>query len=170
MKPAFFNAVRLCLCGLLLENALSVIGLPGWFCGLCSVLFLWGTMWLRSLHDGFSASFGLSLVRFLLIGAGTVPFLRAWVWESVLSLLIPLCKWIALICMADGFWAVRISRGLPRNRSAAAVVFLQIFLDIAPKHNSIVLFSSTAALFLAALWYYHRAAGELAACEDPPVI
>ena len=170
MKPSFSLAVRLCLGGLLWETVLSVVGMPGWFSGLAGVLFLWGTIHLRSLHDGFSAAFWLSLVRFLLIGAGAIPILRALAWESVWSLLIPLCKWIALACFADGFWAVRVSRGLTRNQSAAAAVFLQILIDLLPRIGGIVLLSAAALCYLAALWYYRRAAEELASCDDPPTL
>ena len=170
MKPAFSHAVRLSLGGLLLETVLSVVGMPGWFSGLAGVLFLWGTVHLRSLHDGFSAAFRLSLVRLLLIGAGAIPVLHALVWESVLSQLIPLCKWIALACFADGFWAVRISRGLTRNRSAAAAVFLQILIDLLPRIGGIVLLPAAALCYLAALWYYRRAAEGLASCDDPPTL
>ena len=170
MKPAFSHAVRLSLGGLLLETVLSVVGMPGWFSGLAGVLFLWGTVHLRSLHDGFSAAFRLSLVRLLLIGAGAIPVLHALVWESVLSQLIPLCKWIALACFADGFWAVRISRGLTRNRSAAAAVFLQILIDLLPRIGGIILLSAAALCYLAALWYYRRAVKELETCDDPPTL
>lgn len=170
MKDSFSGAVRLCLIGLLLQNVLSLIGMPFYVSAAGSLPLLFGLLRLSGLHDGFRAAFGLSVLRILLIGAGAIPVLRAVLWESVWSLLIPLCQWIALACMTDGFWAVRFSRGLSRNRSAAAVVFLQILLDIAPRYDSIVLFSSTAALFLAALWYYRRAAGALAMCDDPPMI
>ena len=169
MKPSFSLAVRLCLGGLLWETVLSVVGMPGWFSGLAGVLFLWGTIHLRSLHDRFSAAFWLSLVRFLLIGAGAIPILRALAWESVWSQLKPLCKWIALACFADGFWSLRLSRGLPRNRSAAAMVFLQILIDIKPM-GSMVILSTTVILYLATIWYAARAARELDACEDPPTI
>lgn len=170
MKPAFSGAVRLCLYGLLLESVCSVAGLPGWFSGLAGVLFLWGSMHLRSLHDGFSAAFVLSLIRLLLIGAGAIPVLRAWVWGSVWSLLIPLCQWIALACFADGFWAVRISRGLPRNRSAAAAVLLQVLIDIPQLYDSTVLRCTIAFCYLAALWYYRRAVIALETCDDPPTL
>ena len=169
MKATFSHAVRLCLCGLFLETVLAAVGQPVWFSGLAGTLFLWGTIHLRSLHDGFSAAFGLSVLRLLLIGAGAIPILRAVVWESVWSLLIPLCKWIALACFADGFWALRLSRGLPRNRSAAATVFLQILTDIKPAGGMVIL-STTVILYLATIWYAARAARELDACEDPPRI
>ena len=168
MKVTFSHAVRLCLCGLFLETVLAAVGQPVWFSGLAGTLFLWGTIHLRSLHGGFSAAFGLSVLRLLLIGAGAIPILRAVVWESVWSLLIPLCKWIALACFADGFWALRLSRGLPRNRSAAALIPLHIFLE----HwtSSDTLFWAAVLFYAAALWYYHRASVELDACEDPPRI
>ena len=169
MKVTFSHAVRLCLCGLLIETGLSSVGLPGHFSGLAGVLFLWGTMHLRSLHDKFSSAFWLSVIRLLLIGAGAIPPLRAFVWESVWSLLIPLCLWLALACVADGFWHLRLSRGLPRNRSAAALVLLQIFLD-AKLPGGLPIFLTSAILYLAAMWYVDRAARDLAMCEDPPTV
>lgn len=170
MKVTFSHAVRLCFCGLLLETGLSAVGLSGWFSGLAGVLFLWGTMHLRSLHDGFSSAFWLSVIRLLLIGAGAIPFLRAVVWESVWSLLIPLCKWVALACFADGFWAIRMSRGLGRNREAAIVVFLQILLSTDAVRTVLWLVSTIGILYISALWYYHRAATELEMCDDPPTL
>ena len=169
MKDSFSSVIRLCLIGLLWEFVLSLLGWPLWSCALGCVPFLWGTMRLRTLHDGFTSAFWLSVIRLLLVGAGAIPFLRAVVWESVWSLLIPLCKWIALACFADGFWALRLSRGLPRNRSAAATVFLQILTDIKPAGGMVIL-STTVILYLATIWYAARAARELDACEDPPRI
>ena len=169
MKVTFSHAVRLCFCGLLLETGLSAVGLSGWFSGLAGVLFLWGTMHMRSLHDGFSSAFWLSVIRLLLIGAGAIPPLRAVVWESVWSLLIPLCLWLALACFADGFWHLRLSRGLSRNRSAAALVLLQILMN-AKLPGGLPIFLTLAILYLAAMWYVDRAARELTMCEDPPTL
>lgn len=170
MRDSFSSVVRLCLIGLLLEFVLSSLGLALWSSILGCVPFLWGTMRLRTLHDGFSSAFWLSVIRLLLIGAGAIPPLRSFVWESVWSLLIPLCLWLALACFADGFWAVRLSRGLCKNRSAAAVVFLQILLASNMVRSSLPLLITAGLLFFAALWYYDRAARELAMCEDPPTI
>ena len=170
MNVTFSHAVRLCLCGLLIETGLSAVGLPGHFSGLAGVMFLWGTMHLRSLHDGFSSAFWLSVIRLLLIGAGAIPILRAFVWESVWSLLIPLCLWLALACMAEGFWAIRMSRGLGRNRAAAIVVFLQILLSTDAVRTVLWLVSTIGILYISALWYYHRAATELEMCDDPPTL
>ena len=169
MNVTFSHAVRLCLCGLLIETGLSAVGLPGHFSGLAGVMFLWGTMHLRSLHDGFSAAFCLSVIRLLLIGAGAIPPLRAFVWESVWSLLIPLCLWLALACFADGFWHLRLSRGLARNRSAAVLVLLQILMN-AKLPGGLPIFLTSAILYLAAMWYVDRAARELTMCEDPPTL
>lgn len=169
MNVTFSHAVRLCLCGLLIETGLSAVGLPGHFSGLAGVMFLWGTMHLRSLHDGFSSAFWLSVIRLLLIGAGAIPPLRAFVWESVWSLLIPLCLWLALACFADGFWHLRLSRGLSRNRSAAVLVLLQILMN-AKLSGGLPIFLTSAILYLAAMWYVDRAARELTMCEDPPTL
>ena len=169
MNVTFSHAVRLCLCGLLIETGLSAVGLPGHFSGLAGVLFLWGTMHLRSLHDKFSSAFWLSVIRLLLIGAGAIPPLRAFVWESVWSCLIPLCLWLALACFADGFWHLRLSRGLSRNRSAAALVLLQILMN-AKLSGGLPIFLTSAILYLAAMWYVDRAARELTMCEDPPTL
>ena len=169
MNVTFSHAVRLCLCGLLIETGLSAVGLPGHFSGLAGVLFLWGTMHLRSLHDKFSSAFWLSVIRLLLIGAGAIPPLRAFVWESVWSLLIPLCLWLALVCFADGFWHLRLSRGLSRNRSAAVLVLLQILMN-AKLSGGLPIFLTSAILYLAATWYVDRAARELTMCEDPPTL
>lgn len=169
MNVTFIHAVRLCLCGLLIETGLSAVGLPGYFSGLAGVLFLWGTMHLRSLHDKFSSAFWLSVIRLLLIGAGAIPPLRAFVWESVWSLLIPLCLWLALACFADGFWHLRLSRGLSRNRSAAVLVLLQILMN-AKLSGGLPIFLTSAILYLAAMWYVDRAARELTMCEDPPTL
>lgn len=169
MNVTFSHAVRLCLCGLLIETGLSAVGLPGHFSGLAGVMFLWGTMRLRTLHDGFSSAFWLSVIRLLLIGAGAIPPLRAFVWESVWSLLIPLCLWLALACFADGFWYLRLSRGLSRNRSAAVLVLLQILMN-AKLPGGLPIFLTSAILYLAAMWYVDRAARELTMCEDPPTL
>lgn len=169
MRDSFSSVVRLCLIGLLLEFVLSSLGLALWSSVLGCVPFLWGTMRLRTLHDGFSSAFWLSVIRLLLIGVGAIPPLRAFVWESVRSCLIPLCLWLALACFADGFWHLRLSRGLPRNRSAAALVLLQIFLD-AKLPGGLPIFLTSAILYLAAMWYVDRAARELTVCEDPPTI
>ena len=169
MNVTFSHAVRLCLCGLLIETGLSAVGLPGHFSGLAGVLFLWGTMHLRSLHDKFSSAFWLSVIRLLLIGAGAIPPLRAFVWESVWSLLIPLCLWLALACFADGFWHLRLSRGLSRNRSAAVLVLLQILMN-AKLSGGLPIFLTSAILYLAAMWYVDRAARELTMCDDPPTL
>ena len=169
MNVTFSHAVRLCLCGLLIETGLSAVGLPGHFSGLAGVMFLWGTMRLRTLHDGFSSAFWLSVIRLLLIGAGAIPPLRAFVWESVWSLLIPLCLWLALVCFADGFWHLRLSRGLSRNRSAAVLVLLQILMN-AKLSGGLPIFLTSAILYLAAMWYVDRAARELTMCEDPPTL
>ena len=169
MNVTFSHAVRLCLCGLLIETGLSAVGLPGYFSGLAGVLFLWGTMHLRSLHDKFSSAFWLSVIRLLLIGAGAIPPLRAFVWESVWSLLIPLCLWLALACFADGFWHLRLSRGLSRNRSAAVLVLLQILMN-AKLSGGLTIFLTSAILYLAAMWYVDRAARELTMCDDPPTL
>ena len=169
MNVTFSHAVRLCLCGLLIETGLSAVGLPGHFSGLAGVMFLWGTMHLRSLHDKFSSAFWLSVIRLLLIGAGAIPPLRAFVWESVWSLLIPLCLWLALACFADGFWHLRLSRGLSRNRSAAVLVLLQILMN-AKLPGGLPIFLTSAILYLAAMWYVDRAARELTMCEDPPTL
>ena len=169
MNVTFSHAVRLCLCGLLIETGLSAVGLPGHFSGLAGVMFLWGTMRLRTLHDGFSSAFWLSVIRLLLIGAGAIPPLRAFVWESVWSLLIPLCLWLALACFADGFWYLRLSRGLSRNRSAAVLVLLQILMN-AKLSGGLPIFLTSAILYLAAMWYVDRAARELTMCEDPPTL
>ena len=169
MNVTFSHAVRLCLCGLLIETGLSAVGLPGHFSGLAGVMFLWGTMRLRTLHDGFSSAFWLSVIRLLLIGAGAIPPLRAFVWESVWSLLIPLCLWLALACFADGFWYLRLSRGLSRNRSAAVLVLLQILMN-AKLPGGLPIFLTSAILYLAAMWYVDRAARELTMCDDPPTL
>ena len=169
MNVTFSHAVRLCLCGLLIETGLSAVGLPGHFSGLAGVMFLWGTMHLRSLHDGFSSAFWLSVIRLLLIGAGAIPPLRSFVWESVWSLLIPLCLWLALACFADGFWHLRLSRGLSRNRSAAVLVLLQILMN-AKLSGGLPIFLTSAILYLAAMWYVDRAARELTMCDDPPTL
>ena len=169
MNVTFSHAVRLCLCGLLIETGLSAVGLPGHFSGLAGVMFLWGTRHLRSLHDGFSSAFWLSVIRLLLIGAGAIPPLRAFVWESVWSLLIPLCLWLALACFADGFWYLRLSRGLSRNRSAAVLVLLQILMN-AKLSGGLPIFLTSAILYLAAMWYVDRAARELTMCDDPPTL
>lgn len=169
MNVTFSHAVRLCLCGLLIETGLSAVGLPGHFSGLAGVLFLWGTMHLRSLHDKFSSAFWLSVIRLLLIGAGAIPILRAFVWESVWSLLIPLCLWLALACFADGFWYLRLSRGLSRNRSAAVLVLLQILMN-AKLSGGLPIFLTSAILYLAVMWYVDRAARELTMCDDPPTL
>lgn len=169
MNVTFSHAVRLCLCGLLIETGLSAVGLPGHFSGLAGVMFLWGTMHLRSLHDKFSSAFWLSVIRLLLIGAGAIPPLRAFVWESVWSLLIPLCLWLALACFADGFWHLRLSRGLSRNRSAAVLVLLQILMN-AKLSGGLPIFLTSAILYLAAMWYVDRAATELEMCDDPPTL
>ena len=169
MNVTFSHAVRLCLCGLLIETGLSAVGLPGHFSGLAGVMFLWGTMRLRTLHDGFSSAFWLSVIRLLLIGSGAIPPLRAFVWESVWSLLIPLCLWLALACFADGFWHLRLSRGLARNRSAAVLVLLQILMN-AKLSGGLPIFLTSAILYLAAMWYVDRAARELTMCEDPPTL
>ena len=170
MKVSFSSVHRLCLIGLLLECLLSLAGSPRWFAALGCVPFLWGTMHLRSLHDGFSSAFWISVVRLLLIGAGAIPTLRMFLWESVWSCLIPLCLWVALACLADGFWHLRLSRGLSRNRSAAATVCLQILLDADALHAVVWLIPTIGILYITALWYDHRAALELDACEDPPRI
>ncbi len=170
MKNSFSTVVRLCLCGLMLQNVLSFIGLPFYISALGSLPMLYGLLRLSGVHDGFRAAFALSFIRILLIGAGAIPVMRAVFWESVWSLMIPLCQWIALACMADGFWAVRLSRGLPRNRSAAAVVFLQLLTGMSTDRGSIVLLSTTAIFLLAALLYYDRAAVALDVCEDPPIL
>ncbi len=170
MKMTWYGAMRLCLFGMALQAVLNIIGLPLWISALGCVPFLWGNLHLRSLHDGFSAAFWLSVIRLLLTATAIVPVLRFAVFGSIWGLLLPLCHWIALACMADGIWSVRLSRGLQRNRSAAVVVFLQILLDVSPVRGGIVLLSSTVILFAAALWYYDRAARELDACDDPPVI
>lgn len=169
MNVTFSHAVRLCLCGLLIETGLFAVGLPGHFSGLAGVMFLWGTMHLRSLHDKFSSAFWLSVIRLLLIGAGAISPLRAFVWESVWSLLIPLCLWLALACFADGFWYLRLSRGLSRNRSAAVLVLLQILMN-AKLSGGLPIFLTSAILYLAAMWYVDRAARELTMCEDPPTL
>ena len=169
MNVTFSHAVRLCLCGLLIETGLSAVGLPGHFSGLAGVMFLWGTMRLRTLHDGFSSAFWLSVIRLLLIGAGAIPPLRAFVWESVWSLLIPLCLWLALACFADGFWHLRLSRGLARNRSAAVLVLLQILMN-AKLSGGLPIFLTSAILYLAVMWYVDRAARELTMCDDPPTL
>lgn len=170
MKDSFSSVVRLCLIGLLLEFVLYLPEWPLWSCVLGCVPFLWGTMRLRTLHDGFSSAFWLSVIRLLLIGAGAIPPLRAFVWESVWSLLIPLCLWLALACMAEGFWAIRMSRGLGRNRAAAIVVFLQILLSTDAVRTVLWLVSTIGILYISALWYYHRAATELEMCDDPPTL
>ena len=170
MRDSFSSVVRLCLIGLLLEFVLSSLGLALWSSVLGCVPFLWGTMRLRTLHDGFSSAFWLSVIRLLLIGLGAIPPLRAFVWESVRSCLIPLCLWLALACFADGFWHLRLSRGLSRNRSAAIVVFLQILLSTDAVRTVLWLVSTIGILYISALWYYHRAATELEMCDDPPTL
>ena len=169
MRDSFSSVVRLCLIGLLLEFVLSSLGSALWSCVLGCVPFLWGTMRLRTLHDGFSSAFWLSVIRLLLIGAGAIPPLRAFVWESVRSCLIPLCLWLALACFADGFWHLRLSRGLSRNRSAAVLVLLQILMN-AKLSGGLPIFLTSAILYLAAMWYVDRAARELTMCEDPPTL
>lgn len=167
MAKSWLFCVRMCLYALVLSTIADGIGFSR-----CSVLLcipmLWGLWRLSGLHDGFRVACLLSAVRMTLLCAGWfVPILRPILRESVWSLGFDACHWIALACFADGFWALRISRGLSRNRSAAAVVVLQILMDTKPT-DSMAILSTTVLLYLTAVWYVDRAARELDACEDPP--
>ena len=169
VKHSWLYCVRMFLCGLVLSTFAGMIGFPYADAIFCMPM-LWGLWRLARLHDGFRAACLLSAVRVIVMGAGWfAPILRHLLWESVWSLLLPVCHWIALACFADGFLALRLSRGLSRNRSAAAVVFLQILIDTKPI-DGLPMLSTTVILYLAAVWYVHHAARELARCEDPPVI
>ena len=170
MKHSVSGTVRLCLIGLFVESVFSLIWLPQWGTVFGCVPLLWGLMRMRSLHDGFVSAFWLSVSRLLLIGAGAIPTLHMLLRESVWSLLISLSLWLVLACMADGFWAMRISRGLKRNRAAAAVIPLQLLLGLDTVRASLWMLSTVGILFVTALWYYDRAAGELDACDDPPMM
>ncbi len=170
MRSAWLGAFRLCLCGMAVQAVLTVTGQPEWMTALGGVPFLWGALRLRLLHGGFSAAFGLSFVCLLLSATAISPVLWRFFGESVWGLLLPLCRWIALACFADGFWAVRLSRGLMRNRSAAVVVFLQILLSTDAVRTVLWLVSTIGILYISALWYYHRAATELEMCDDPPTL
>ena len=170
MRSAWLGTVRLCLLGMALQAALSMLGQPQWSIALGSLPFLWGVLRLRHLHDGFSAAFWLSCICLLLSATETVPVLWRLIGGSVWGLLLPLCRWISLACFADGFWSVRLSRGLFRNRAAAAVVFLQMLLDMDAVRGMLWLWSTAVILFAAALWYYDRAARALDACDDPPTL
>ena len=170
MHSSWLGTVRLCLFSIAVQAILSVLGQPLWIFGLGAVPFLWGVHRICHLHNGFTSAFWLSAVCLLLSVTASVPVLWHFVGESVWRLLLPLCWWIALACFADGFWALRLSRGLSRNRAAAAVVFLQILLALDTVRLSLPLLMTAGLLFSAALWYYDRAARELTVCEDPPTL
>ena len=170
MHSSWLGIIRLCLLGMAIQAVLSVTGQPAWGIALGGIPFLWGALRLRSLHDGFLAAFWLSFACLLLSATAICPVLWRLFGESVWGLLLPLCRWIALACFANGFWAVRLSRGLCRNRSAAAVVFLGILLSMDAVCASLPILSTTVIFYAAALWYYDRAARALDVCDDPPTI